>query len=130
MNMTWAAVGLAWLSLPLAGSAAATGDPALSPAAQCAAFWFGWDDYARASTLLDRSPGDLDRARAFRAAALRLTNAAPTTVDDFIAEQRPLMFALIDDGILGSRVSDDLIERLLRTCDAAAAGLPELRGLR
>jgi hypothetical protein len=130
MTMPRAALALALLAAPQAGPAGADDDPALYPAAQCAAFWFGWDDFARASTLIDRRPGDMARARAFRDAARRLTTAGQGPVDAFIAEQRPLMFALIDDAILGGRVSAELMERLLDTCDRAAAGLPEVQGLR
>jgi hypothetical protein len=125
-----AGLAIALLSVPLAGPAKAMDDRALYPAAQCAAFWFGWDDFARASTLLDRSAGDLARAEAFRQAALTLTTTGPEAVDAFIARQRPLMFAMIDDAILGNSVSADLMERLLGTCDDFAATRPELDGLR
>ena len=108
----------------------AADDPALYPAAQCAALWFGWDDLARASTLLDRTPGDLARAEAFRGVAHRLTSASAASVDAFIADQRGLMMQMIDEGLYGGGESRDLMERLLQTCQDFGATQPETAGLR
>jgi hypothetical protein len=55
------------LALAFAGPASAAEDPALFPAAQCAALWFGQDDYAQVSAWLDRDPKDLALAEAFAA---------------------------------------------------------------
>jgi hypothetical protein len=129
MTMRGTAFCLA-LSLPCGGPAAAAPDPALYPAAQCAALWFGWDDFARASTLLDRRRGDLALAEAWRREALRLTTGPAAMLDAFIADQRPLMAALVEDAILGGRVSADLLDRLLLTCDPAAVQRPDLEALR
>ena len=113
---------------PCASAPAASADPAPYPAAQCAAFWFGWDDLARASTLLDRTPGDLTRAEAFRSAAHRLTTASPASVDAFIADERGLMMQMIDEGLYGAGESRDLMERLLQTCEDFGATQPETAG--
>ena len=116
--------GLA-LAATLALPALAADDPALYPAAQCAALWFGWDDLARASTLLDRTPGDLARAETFRSVAHRLTTASAASVDAFIADQRGLMMQMIDEGLYGGGESRDLMERLLQTCQDFSATQPE-----
>lgn len=123
------AAGLA-LAAILAVPALAADDPALYPAAQCAALWFGWDDLARPSTLLDRTPGDLARAQAFRSVALRLTTTGAASVDAFIADQRGLMMQMIDDGLYGAGESRSLMERLLQTCEAYGATQPETAPLR
>jgi hypothetical protein len=105
-------------------------DPALYPAAQCAAFWLGRDDYARASPFLDRDPADLRLAEAFREVARRQTIGPPAAIDAFIADQRPLMFDLFDAFIYGAdKQSSDLHDRLLATCAAFAATQTETRGL-
>lgn len=119
------AAGLALAATLCAPSFAAADDPALYPAAQCAALWFGWDDLARASTLLDRTAGDLARAEAFRRVAYRLTTASAASVDAFIADQRGLMMQMIDEGMYGSGESRSLMERLLQTCDDYGATQPE-----
>ena len=108
--------------------ASAADDPALYPAAQCAALWFGWDDLARGSTLLDRTPGDLARAEAFRRIAFRLTTTGTASVDVFIADQRGLMMQMIDEGLYGGGESRDLMERLLQTCEDFGAMQPETAG--
>ncbi|MCE2747986.1 MAG: hypothetical protein LW715_04160 [Rhodobacter sp.] len=82
-----AAAGLA-LAAGLAGQVLAADDPALFPAAQCAALWFGQADYAVVSPYLDSDPEDLELARAFRQVALRQTTQGPAAIDAFIAAQR------------------------------------------
>jgi hypothetical protein len=122
----WAALALA-LSAP----AHAAEDPALYPAAQCAALWFGQDDYARASTLLDRDPQDLHLAEAFRQAALRLTTQSPKAIEDFIEKQRPIMAFMVEAYIFGGdRQSRDVYETLMQDCTDFGADQPETKALR
>ena len=85
--MCRAAQGLA-LAVALAAPLFAGDDPALFPAAQCAALWFGQDDYAQVSAWLDRDPKDLALAEAFRQVALRQTTQGPAAIDAFIQSQR------------------------------------------
>ncbi len=104
---------------------------ALYPAAQCAALWFGYDDYARWSAYLDRDPGDLARARAFRAVAYSLNGGRTGPVDAYVAEQRRLMASMIEAMIYGGdRQSRDLFDRLTQTCADLAADHPETEALR
>ena len=125
-----AAAGLA-LAVALAGAAQAADDPALFPAAQCAALWFGQDDYAQLSPYLDRDPKDLALAEAFRAVALRLTIQGPAAIDAFIAAQRDQMSLLVEAFIFGGdRPSRDLYESLMQDCADFAAKQPETRDLR
>ena len=101
------------------------------PAAQCAAFWAGYADYARASAHLEKNPGDDARADAFRAVALRLATASPEEIDRHIAEQRPLMVSMLDGVIRrGDGVSRRVFERLTKTCETFAATHPETQALR
>lgn len=104
-------------------------DDPLYPAAQCAAFWLGRDDYARESAFLDADPTDAARAAAFRAVAVRLAGeAAP--VDAFLRKERRAMALMVEAYIYGGDViSRDLYERLLETCAAYAATQGETRGL-
>jgi hypothetical protein len=125
-----AAAGLA-LAVALAGAAQAADDPALFPAAQCAALWFGQDDYAQISTYLDRDPKDLQLAEAFRAVALRQTTQGPAAIDAFLAQQRDQMRLLVEAFIFGGdRPSRDLYESLMQDCADFAATQPETRDLR
>ena len=125
-----AAAGLA-LAVALAGAAQAADDPALFPAAQCAALWFGQDDYAQLSPYLDRDPKDLALAEAFRAVALRLTTQGPAAIDAFIAAQRDQMRLLVEAFIFGGdRSSRDLYDSLMQDCSDFAAKQPETRDLR
>jgi len=111
--------------------AAKTTDPALFPAAQCAALWFGQDDYAQISPYLDRDPKDLQLAEAFRAVALRLTTESPAAIDAFIATQRRQMSLLVEAFVFGSdRSSRRLFESLMQDCSDFAAKQPETRDLR
>lgn len=106
-------------------------DVALYPAAQCAALWYGFDDYARLSAFLDRHEGDLDRADAFRAVAYRLDSGATARVDAFVAEQRRLMSSLIEAMIHGGDdQSRDVFDRLAQTCEGLATRHPETEALR
>ena len=106
-------------------------DPALFPAAQCAALWFGQDDYAQASAYLDRDPKDLELAEAFREVALRETTQGPAASDAFIQTQRRQMSFLAEAFILGGdRQSRDLYESLMQDCSGFAATQPETRDLR
>jgi hypothetical protein len=125
-----AAAGLA-LAVALAGAAEAADDPALFPAAQCAALWFGQDDYAQVSPYLDRDPKDLQLAEAFRAVALRQTTQGPAAIDAFLTQQRDQMRLLVEAFIFGGdRPSRDLYESLMQDCADFAAKQPETRDLR
>lgn len=106
-------------------------DPALYPAAQCAALWYGFDDYAQLSAFLDRTESDLARAEAFRAVAYRLDGGETGRVDAFIAQQRRLMVSMIDAMIYGGdEPSRDIFRRLTQTCESFAGQHPETQGLR
>jgi len=119
------------LAAALAGAGKAADDPALFPAAQCAALWFGQDDYAQVSPFLDSDPKDLQLAEGFRAVALRLTTESPAAIDTFIAAQRRQMSLLVEAFIFGSdRSSRRLYESLMRDCSDFAAKQPETRDLR
>ena len=119
------------LATAFPGAVRAADDPALFPAAQCAALWFGQDDYAQVSTYLDRDPKDLQLAEAFRAVAWRLTTQSPAAIDAFIATQRRQMSLLVEAFIFGSdRSSRRLYESLMQDCSDFAAKQPETRDLR
>ena len=119
------------LAAALAGASQAADDPGLFPAAQCAALWFGQDDYAQVSPYLDRDPKDLQLAEAFRAVALRQTTEGPAAIDAFIATQRRQMSLLVEAFIFGSdRSSRRLYESLMQDCSDFAATQPETRDLR
>ena len=128
--MRRAARGLT-LALAFAGPASAAEDPALFPAAQCAALWFGQEDYAQASAWLDRDPKDLELAEAFRQVALRQTTQGPAAIDAFIKDQRRQMSLLVEAFIFGGdRPSRDLYDSLMQDCADFAARQPETRDLR
>jgi hypothetical protein len=125
-----AAAGLA-LAAGLAGQVLAADDPALFPAAQCAALWFGQADYAVVSPYLDSDPEDLELARAFRQVALRQTTQGPAAIDAFIAAQRRQMRFLVEAFLFGGdRQSRDLYDSLMQECSDFAARQPETRDLR
>ena len=123
---------MAVLTLLIAATQAkAADDPARFPAAQCAALWYGQNDYAHASAFLPPDPHDVRLADAFRAVALRLTTGTPATIDAFIAKQRPLMAFMVEAYIYGGdKPSRDLYESLMQDCAAFAADQPETRSLR
>ncbi len=117
------------LAVAEAGPALAA-DDLYYPAAQCAAFGLGRDDYARASTFLDADPTDAARAAAFRAVAVRL-NGEAGPIDDFLRKERRAMARLVEAYVYsGDDTSRDLHDRLLETCGAYAATQAETRGLR
>lgn len=99
------------------------------PAAQCAAFWLGRDDYARRSAFLDREPSDRTRAAAFRAAAVRLNGGDAAAVDAFIAGERGNMALTFERFVLGDRTAEDVHDILLDACEGFAPTAPETRGL-
>lgn len=104
------------LVLCLAGSGAAA-DEALFPAAQCAAFWQGYQDYL--------GTDQTEAVAAFRAVALRLSSDA-AAIDAFIAAQRPLMVRMAEAYIYrGDRLNRRLFEDMIATCGAYAATQPE-----
>lgn len=114
----------------LAAPAQGERNPSIYPAAQCAAFWLGYADYARASAYLDFDPTDLGRAQAFRAVALRLATATPGEIETYIDTQRPLMASLMEAVIYTrSRSAQTVFERLTTTCKTFGAAHVETRDL-
>ncbi len=108
----------------------ATAQDALHPAAQCAAFWYGYSDYAKVSAYLDTDPSDAQAAEAFRKVALRLAER-DAEVDSYIAAQRPLMTRLMESYIYGGDTqSRDIFERLSAICEDFAERHPETRDLK
>jgi hypothetical protein len=100
------------------------------PAAQCAAFWLGYDDYAHLSAYLDADPTDAVRAAAYRDVAYRLATAERADIDTYIADQRPLMRNMMEAVIYGSDgPSRDVFERLTKTCKDFGQDHPETRDL-
>lgn len=117
-----------WLALSLD---AAASDTALYPAAQCAAFWLGRQDYALTGGWLQPDPLAMDRAAAFRAAALRLAPDRADEIDARIADQRLPMQRLHEAAIdWADPDSIDLLQDLTLTCGRFAETAPELNGLR
>jgi hypothetical protein len=81
-----------WVFLACAlPSIAPAQDIADSLAAQCAAFWYGRDDFARVSAYLDRNDQDVVLAARFRDAAVAVMGGAAGPVDAFIARERGAM---------------------------------------
>lgn len=110
-------------------SGAAAEDP-LYPAAQCSAFWLGYADYAKVSAYLDPDPAAAQAAAAFRSVARRMSGT-DAEIDDFIAEQRPLMVLMMEGYIYGGdRQSREMFERLAGICQDFAKRHPETRDLK
>ncbi|MGO4915545.1 hypothetical protein [Pseudogemmobacter sp. W21_MBD1_M6] len=106
---------------------AATQD-ALYPAAQCAALWYGYGDYAKASAYLEGEDEAHATADGFYRTAIRLNDGAAAAIDSFVAEQRPLMALMIEAYIYGhDKQSQDLFESLSQICSDFAATQPETR---
>ncbi|MFP7570367.1 hypothetical protein [Marivita sp. S2033] len=102
----------------------------LYPAAQCAAFWLGYEDYAQVSPYLDTDADAATAAAAFRKVALRL-GGAESAVDAYIAEQRPLMALLMEGYIYGNDTqSREVFEDLSAICQEFADRHPETRDLK
>ncbi|MFC2968642.1 hypothetical protein [Acidimangrovimonas pyrenivorans] len=115
----------------LAAPAAAAAGEAPSPAAECAALWYGRDDYAKRSAYLDADPGGVELARAFRDAAVRLNGGDAAPVDAFIARERRYWALLTESYVYaGDPDSRKLYHDQLDRCDAVAAAQPETRALR
>lgn len=112
----------------LAWPAAALAEPPY-PAAHCAAYWLGWDDFAKASRFLPRDATDLARAEAFRAVAIRLAGGKAAMVDDFLASERANMALMIEAAMYRDRISEKLQRRLLQTCADYAETQAETRDL-
>lgn len=127
--MTFGASSVALTLGVLVGSAGVAAEQdALYPAAQCAALWYGYGDYARASTYLDGQDEAYATAEKFRQAAVRLNDGATAGIDSFVAEQRRLMALMIEAYIYGhDKQSQDLFESLSQTCSDFAATQPETR---
>ena len=116
--------------LLFATTAHAQSAEALFPAAQCAAFWLGRDDYARQSATLAPDPTDRPRAEAYRRAAVRLNGNNADGIDTFINGLRPTMAFLFDAWIFGGDAqARDMHTRLSRICAEAAPTFPETRDL-
>jgi hypothetical protein len=84
--------------------------------AQCAAFWYGRDDFAGVSAYLDRNDQDVVLAGRFRVAAVALNGGVAGPVDAFIADERRAMAWLVEAAILGDPQSRDLHDRLVERC--------------
>jgi hypothetical protein len=121
-------IGGGLLALALSGAAAApAGGGAPTPAADCAALWFGYGDFATRSAWLDGETGAYRDARLFRAAAIRITGDT-AAVDAHIARVRPdmalMMRAIVESADAPSRA---VFERLAQTCADFAASQPEFQ---
>lgn len=103
---------LAALAAPVAA------DP-MYPAAKCAAFWMGWTDAAKRSRYLDVNPADAVLAERFRQAAID-EGGEPAEIDAYLARDRRDMSLMIRAAILGDRQSNDIQNRLMKTCDTYA----------
>ena len=123
-------VGLPVLALAagLPGAAAGASDASgLYPAADCAALWMGYGDYARRSAYLGGAEDAYDKAELFRAAAIRQTGDK-TLVDTHIGVARAGMELMIEALIMiGDAQSRDLFERFSQTCEDFSADLPEFQ---
>ncbi len=116
--------------LALAAAANAQSPDALYPAAQCAAFWFGRDDYARSSAYLPVEPTDITRAQAYRSAAVHLNDDNAAEIDAFIRDLRPTMTFMFDAYVFGADAqAQDMHDRLTRICAEAAPLYPETKNL-
>jgi hypothetical protein len=116
--------GMKRLLRVLCGACLACCLPSVAPAqdiadllpAQCAAFWYGRDDFAGVSAYLDRNDQDVVLAARFRDAAVALNGGVAWPVDDFIADERDAMAWLVEAAILGDPQSRDLHDRLVERC--------------
>jgi hypothetical protein len=97
-------------------SVAPAQDVADLPFAQCAAFWYGRDDFAGVSAYLDRNDQDVVLAARFRDAAVAEMGGAAGPVEAFIADERGRMAWLVEAAILGDAQSRDLHDRLVERC--------------
>ena len=115
--------------LALAGGlpAAAAGAAAVNPAADCAALWLGYGDYAGISAFLDGQQEAYDTAALFRSAAIR-ENGDAQAVDAHIAKVRHDMALMVEAHVeLADPQSRDLFERFSQTCQDLADSLPEFQ---
>ncbi len=112
----------------MTGSGAqAAPDEALYPAAQCAALWLGFSEYAKRSPFLDYNPDDLKRSDVFRRIALSLSPDRQPLIDQTIATERAAMALLVEAMIYGGDAqSRDVFERLTQRCEDFAAQYPEI----
>jgi len=118
-------------ALLTSSGAQAYDDAAIYPAAQCAAFWLGFNDYAKRSPFLDSSPDDLNRSNAFRLVAVRLAPARVAEIDRTIQDQRSAM-ALLAEAVIyaNDKQSRKVFETLTQTCESFASKHPETRDLK
>ena len=130
MDKSRSLIGLC-AALLISGGAQAQSDPALDPAAQCAAFWLGFNDYAKRSPFLEGSPDDLKRSDAFRNVAVRLAPGRVTEIDHTIQDQRSAMALLAEAVIFGNdKQSRKVFETLGQTCESFGNEQPETRDLK
>ncbi|MHC0054086.1 hypothetical protein [Actibacterium sp. D379-3] len=122
-------IAAALVAVSGAAHAASDAQRALFPAAQCAAFWLGYGDFQSRYAIASGDAADAYRVAAdFRAAAIRLGGGDATAVDAYISEQRPLMLLMNKSFMIdGNRESQDMFDRLARTCDDFATTQPETR---
>lgn len=129
MSCVASRAGLMALAFSASG-ALAERNLSIYPAAQCAAFWLGYGDYARASTHLAVDPMDETRAAAFRTIAYRLNTAERAEIDAYIDAERPRMASLMEAVIyVSDGPSRDVFERLTKTCEDFGQDQPEIRKL-
>ncbi len=112
---------LACLILAALSANTATAQSAFT-AADCSAFWYGRDDYARRSKLLPRDPGDIAMAKKDEAAAERDGGSAARSE---IASSRADMMLLFEASIeLNDPQSRDLMNRMTKDCTDLTNALP------
>ncbi|MCX8224878.1 MAG: hypothetical protein OTI35_02300 [Sulfitobacter sp.] len=118
-------------ALLASSGAQADDDAAIYPAAQCAAFWLGFNDYAKWSPFLDSSADNVKRSNAFRAVAVRLAPTRVTEIDRAIQDQRSAM-ALLAEAVIyaNDNQSRKVFETLTQTCESFASKHPETRDLK
>ena len=91
-------------------------------ATECAAYWYGRDDYAKRSKVLPRNPADLARAQqAERAAVGAGGDAAAAAIQSQRGDMKLLFEAVVE---LGDAQSRALQEQTAAGCTALGATLP------
>lgn len=118
-------------ALLTSGGVQAQSELEIYPAAQCAAFWLGFNDYAKSAPFLEKSLGDLKRSDAFRDVAVRLAPGRVTEIDRKIQDQRSPM-ALLAEAVIyaNDEQSRKVFETLAQTCESFGNEQPETRDLK
>lgn len=112
---------LSTLALSLILATAASAQSPVTPV-DCAAFWYGRDDYARRSKLMPRNPSDQRMAKQAEAAAIRKNGE---TALDEIGASRTDMALIFEASIeLQDQQSHELAERMTANCVDLSATLP------